>query len=87
MNIVTGYGGLMSKARTVRFDEKLDDLVDEYADKNGLNFNQLVQYAVKKFITEPNSIELEPVEASDKAWNGSVKKAFAKHKKTMKELG
>lgn len=53
----------MAKARTVRFDDLLDSMVDEYIEKNGLKLNQLVNVAVRKYIIEPNSIELKPVKA------------------------
>ncbi len=76
----------MSKARTVRFEDQLDPLVDEYTEKNGLKLNQLVNIAVKKYITEPNSIELEPIKAKDGDWNKTMKKAFRKNKKAMDEL-
>lgn len=76
----------MSKARTVRFNEQLDKMVDEFTDKNGLKLNQLVTLAVQKYITEPNSIELEPVAAKDIDWNKTMKKSFKKHRKAMDEL-
>ena len=76
----------MSKARTIRFEDKLDQMVDKYSKKNGLKINQLVNIAVKKFILEPNTIELEPVESSKKSWSKNMKKSFSKHKKAMDEL-
>ncbi|MBL6989629.1 MAG: hypothetical protein ISR65_07620 [Bacteriovoracaceae bacterium] len=76
----------MSKARTIRFTEQIDALVDEYTNKNGLKLNQLVNIAVKKFISEPNAIELEPVDAKDSEWEAKMKKAFSKHRKAMDEL-
>lgn len=76
----------MSKARTIRFEEYLDKMVDQFTLTNGLKLNQLVNLAVKKYITEPNSIELKPVEASDEEWTESMKKSFSKHKKAMGEL-
>ncbi|MDC1174187.1 hypothetical protein OAT67_02255 [Bacteriovoracaceae bacterium] len=76
----------MSKARTIRFNEQLDSMVDEYTNKNGLKLNQLVNIAVKKYISEPNAIELEPVDTNDGEWNANMKKAFSKHKKAMDEL-
>lgn len=77
----------MAKARTVRFEEELDKMVDQFTDKNGLKLNQLVNLAVKKYITEPNTIELKPVHASDEEWNNKMKKSFAKNRKAMDELG
>lgn len=76
----------MSKARTIRFDDQLDSMVDEYTSKNGLKVNQLVSIAVKKYITEPNSIELEPIETPDSDWDSNMKKSFSDHKKAMDEL-
>ena len=76
----------MSKARTIRFEEPLDSLVDKYSKKNRLKINQLVTIAVQKFITEPNSIELEPVHSNSKSWNENMKKSFKKNKKAMDEL-
>ena len=60
--------------------------LDEYIEKNGLKLNQLVNIAVKKFITELNSIELHPVQTSDDQWDKAMKKAFKKNKKAMDEL-
>ena len=77
---------MMSKARTIRFSEQIDSLVDEYTSKNGLKLNQLVNIAVKKYITEPNTIELEPVEADNSEWEDSMQKAFTRHRKSMDEL-
>lgn len=76
----------MSKARTIRFNEQLDAMVDEYTHKNGLKLNQLVNIAVKKYISEPNTIELEPVDTNDGEWEANMKKVFSKHKKAMDEL-
>ena len=76
----------MTKARTIRFNEQLDSLVDQYVDRNGLKLNQLVNIAVKKYITEPNSIDLEPVNITDDEWKTGMEEAFSKHKKAMDEL-
>ena len=74
----------MSKARTVRFDEDIDPAVDHFIEKNDINFNKLVNLAVRDYISKPHSIELEPVDA--KEWDKNLKKSFKKHKKAMVEL-
>jgi len=74
----------MSKARTVRLDLEIDPLVDRFVEKNDINFNKLVNLAVKEFISKPHTIELEPV--SEAEWDKQMKKAYKKHKKTMDEL-
>jgi hypothetical protein len=78
----------MAKQRTVRFDENLDNMVDQFTEKNGLKFNQLIALAVERFITEKNVIELEPVtlNATDSEWKKGMKESYSKHKKTMDEL-
>jgi hypothetical protein len=74
----------MSKARTVRFDDDVDPLVDRFVEKNDINFNKLVNLAVKEFISKPHTIELEPISADE--WNINMKKTYKKHKKAMDEL-
>lgn len=73
-----------SKARTVRFDDEIDPLVDEFIEKNDINLNKMVNLAVKEFISKPHSIELVPVDIEE--WQKTAKKAFRKHKKAMDEL-
>lgn len=74
----------MGKARTVRFDDDIDPAVDKFIEKNDINFNKLVNLAVKEYITKPHTIELEPIEPDQ--WNKNLKKAFKKHRKAMDEL-
>lgn len=74
----------MSKARTVRFDDDVDPLVYRFVEKNDINFNKLVNLAVKEFISKPRTIELEPISADE--WDKSMKKAYKKHKKAMDKL-
>jgi hypothetical protein len=78
----------MGKQRTVRFDDILDTQVDQFTEINDLKFNRLVNLAVKKYITERNIIELEPItlEASDSQWEEGITESFSKHKKAMGEL-
>ena len=74
----------MTKARTIRFREDLDLQVDEYTSKNDLNLNQMVNLAVEKFISEPHTIELVPVDKQK--FKEHLEKAFIEHKKAMDEL-
>ena len=74
----------MSKPRTVRFPEGFDGMVDEYLTQNGLKFNQFIKLAVEKFMSEPNAIELVPVDK--KKFREHMKKAFSEHRKAMDEL-
>jgi hypothetical protein len=74
----------MGLPKTVRFDEKLEPKVEEYLEKNHIKFAQLINMAVEKFISEPQSIELSPIDP--KKWDQTVAKAFKKHKNAMDKL-
>ncbi len=66
------------------FKEDLEHKVEEYLEANGVKFSQLVNMAVAKFISEPQTIHLAPV--NTKAFAVQAKKAFKKHKDTMDKL-
>jgi hypothetical protein len=74
----------MGLPKTVRFEDELEGKVEEYLEKNDIKFSQLVNIAVEKFISEPQSIQLEPIEL--KKWEQSVAKAHKKHKGAMDKL-
>ncbi len=74
----------MGLPKTVRFDEDLEKKVEKYLDSNDIKFTQLVNLAVEKFISEPQTIELSPVDAKD--FLSTAKKAFKKHKNAMDKL-
>jgi len=74
----------MGLPKTVRFDEDLEKKVEEYLDSNDIKFTQLVNLAVEKFISEPQTIELSPVDTKD--FLSTAKKAFKKHKNAMDKL-
>lgn len=74
----------MGLPKTVRFDEALEHKVEKYIEKNHIKFAQLVNMAVEKFISEPQSIELEPIDS--KKWDQTVAKAYKKHKNAMDKL-
>lgn len=74
----------MGLPKTVRFDEDLEQKVEEYIDVNGIKFSQLVNMAVAKFINEPQTISLVPV--NPKIFAEKARKAFKKHKHAMDKL-
>ena len=74
----------MGLPKTVRFDEDLEKKVEKYLDSNDIKFTQLVNLAVEKFISEPQTIELSPVDA--KVFLSTAKKALKKHKNAMDKL-
>ena len=56
----------MGLPKTVRFEDDLDHKVQEYMEKNEIKFSRLVNIAVAKFISEPQTIQLEPIDS--KKW-------------------
>ncbi|MCB0367782.1 MAG: hypothetical protein KDD68_20430 [Bdellovibrionales bacterium] len=74
----------MGLPKSVRLDEDLENQVEKYLKTNNLKFVQLVNMAVAKFIQEPQTIELVPVNTKD--FMATAEKAFKKHKDAMDKL-
>jgi antitoxin component of RelBE/YafQ-DinJ toxin-antitoxin module len=74
----------MGLPKTVRFEEDLEHEVEKYLEANGVRFSQLVNMAVAKFISEPQTIHLAPVNTN--TFTEQAKKAFKKHKDAMDKL-
>lgn len=74
----------MGLPKTVRFEEALEEKVKKYLDANGIKFSQLVNMAVSKFISEPQTIQLALVNTVE--FMKSATKAFTKHKNAMDKL-
>lgn len=74
----------MGLPKTVRFEEELEGKVEKYLESNEIKFSQLINMAVEKFISEPQTIELKPVDTQEFLKN--AKKAFKKHKGAMDKL-
>jgi hypothetical protein len=74
----------MGLPKTVRFEEELEERVEKYLENNEIKFSQLINMAVEKFISEPQTIELRPVDTQE--FLKSAKKAFKKHKSVMDKL-
>jgi hypothetical protein len=74
----------MGLPRTVRFEEDLEQKVEEYLEVNEVKFSQLINMAVAKFISEPQTIHLTPVKTD--AFVAQAKKALNKHKDAMDKL-
>lgn len=75
----------MGQPKTIRFEDDLEMKIEAYLKQNpSVKLAKLVNLAVEKFIEEPHSIELVPIDA--KVWDATARKAFQKHKKAMNEL-
>ena len=74
----------MGLPKTVRFEEELEEKLEKYLEANGIRFSQLVNLAVSKVISEPQSIQLAPVDTKD--FMKTATKSFHKHKNAMDKL-
>ncbi len=74
----------MGLPKTVRFDDDLEAKVEEYLKSNGIKFAQLMNMAVTRFISEPQVIQLVPVDTKD--FITTAQKAFNNHKDAMDKL-
>jgi hypothetical protein len=89
---------IMSKARTVRLNKDLEKAVELFMVKNDINFNTLVNLAVREYISKPHTIELQPLndgewdEATNEAnersnkFKRALSKVNSKHGKALKKL-
>jgi antitoxin component of RelBE/YafQ-DinJ toxin-antitoxin module len=74
----------MGLPKTIRLDDELESEIENYINQNDIKFPQLVNLALRKFISERQTIELRPVD--DKKWSESVERSFKTHKKAMDKL-
>lgn len=74
----------MGVPKSIRLNAAIEEKVEIYLEQNGISFPDLVNMAVEKFISEPQTIELSPV--SERTFLKSAKKAYKKHKKAMDKL-
>ena len=74
----------MGLPKTIRLEDELESKVEEFLQKNSIKFPQLVNMALKKFISEPQTIELVPVD--NETWTKATQKAYKKHKHAMDKL-
>lgn len=74
----------MGMPKTIRLEKDLEKKVEVYLEANGIKFAQLVNIAVERFISEPQTIELKPVDS--KEFMKIASNAFKKHKAAMDKL-
>ena len=74
----------MGLPKSIRLDDELESEVENYMKQNKIKFPHLIALALQKFISEPQIIELRPVD--DKNWSESVERSFKKHKNAMDKL-
>lgn len=79
------YGANMGTPKTVRFEDKIESKVQIFLKRNpDIKLAKLINLAVDKFISEPQKIELVPVDPDE--WELIAKKEYKRHKKAMDEL-
>ena len=72
---------------SIRLDETLKPRINEWLGKNDIGLSKLVNLAVAKFISEPQTLEpVELVSATDDEVEKAAKKMIKKHKKALDRL-
>lgn len=74
----------MGLPKSIRLDQELENEIEDYMNRNKIKFPQLISLALRNFISQPQTIELHPVD--DKKWTAAVEKSFKKHKNAMDKL-
>ncbi|MGE4232032.1 MAG: hypothetical protein AB7F43_01770 [Bacteriovoracia bacterium] len=74
----------MGLPKNVRLSDDLEPKVEDYLKKNKIKFAQLINLAVEKFITEPQTITLVPAD-TDKFLK-AADSAYEEHKEAMDKL-
>jgi antitoxin component of RelBE/YafQ-DinJ toxin-antitoxin module len=75
---------MSQQTTSFRIKENLKEKVDLYLEKNQLSFTALANMALEKFISEPTTITLLPVD--DDEFVAKSKKMMKKYKHTIDKL-
>jgi hypothetical protein len=74
----------MGMPKNVRLNNELESKVEKYLEKNEIKFSQLVNLAIEKFISEPQTITLIP--ADTKEFLKAADSAYDEHQEAMDKL-
>ncbi len=74
----------MGLPKTIRLKEEIEEKVDTYMEMNGIRFSDLINNALEKYISEEQTIVLQPVDS--KKFLEKAKGALKKHKHAMDKL-
>lgn len=74
----------MGLPKTIRLKEEIEEKVESYMEINGVRFSDLINNALEKYISEPQTILLQPVDS--KKFLQKAKVALKKHRHAMDKL-
>lgn len=74
----------MGLPKTIRLKQEIEEKVESYMEINGVRFSDLINNALEKYISEPQTIVLEPVDS--KKFLELARGALKKHKHAMDKL-
>jgi predicted DNA-binding protein len=78
-------GGIkMGLPKSIRLKETLEEKIESYMEINGIKFADLINNALEKYISEPQTITLKPIDSGE--FLSLAKKAIKKHKHAMEKL-
>lgn len=74
----------MGLPKSIRLKENLEEKIESYMEINGIKFADLINNALEKYISEPQTITLKPINSNE--FLSLAKKAIKKHKHAMEKL-
>jgi predicted DNA-binding protein len=74
----------MGLPKSIRLKDELEDKIENYMEINGIKFADLINNALEKYISEPQTITLKSIDS--KEFMDLAKKAFKKHRHAMDKL-
>lgn len=74
----------MGLPKSIRLKETLEEKIESYMEINGIKFADLINNALEKYIAEPQTITLKPIDSAE--FLNLAKKAIKKHKHAIEKL-
>lgn len=74
----------MGLPKSIRLKDELEDKIESYMELNGIKFADLINNALEKYISEPQTITLMPIDS--KEFMNLAKKAVKKYRHAMDKL-
>jgi len=76
--------GFMGVPKSIRLREELEEKIESYMEMNGIKFTELLNNALEKYISEPQTITLKPIDSKD--FMELAKNATKKHRHALNKL-
>lgn len=74
----------MGIPKSIRLKDDLESKIETYMEVNGIKFAELINNALEKYISEPQTITLQPIDSKD--FMELAKNATKKHRHALNKL-